>query len=51
MGTICAPKYANILWEDLKETSDMRVFKNFQIFFVDLLMINFYTGMERKRDC
>ena len=30
------------LWESLKETSYIHVFKHFQIFIVDLLMIYFY---------
>ena len=34
------------LWENLKETLYVHVFKHFKIFIADLLMISFYSGME-----
>ena len=51
MGTVWAPNYANILWENLKDISYIHVFKHFQIFIVDLLMISFYSGMDVRHNC
>ena len=51
MGIVWAPNYENILWENLKEISYIHVFKRFQIFIVDLLMISFYSGMEVRHNC
>ena len=38
------------LWENLKETLNINLFKHFQIFIVDLLMISIYSGMEAKHN-
>ena len=51
MGTVWAPNYANILWENLKDISYIHVFKHFQTFIVDLLMISFYSGMDVRHNC
>ena len=55
MGTTFAPIKQIYLWEGLKETLFIHVFKHIfhvfkQIFIVDLLMIYFYSGIVAKHN-